>query len=232
MFSGIGVLPVLLCPGCSPAFPRCSRTQGVPEVFPRCSRCRGVFKVFPFNVSPFPRRSQCGNTVLQCTCSTSARSQGVPNAFPCPRRSHGVPKAFSMRSRDPVPVFSTHGVPKVCPCPRRSRRSHAQGIPTAFAPSRLHSAGRVLVLVFVLHRGAVTVSSTGVYTSFKEMTTATSGVIARFPLLLPVRNSVASYGASAVARTPGRGHVAEVKKPMSSGWRGLNPGFQRNLYPP
>jgi hypothetical protein len=81
MFSGIGVLPVLLCPGCSPAFPRCSRTQGVPEVFPRCSRCRGVFKVFQFNVSPFPRRSQCGNTV-----------QGVPNAFPCPRRSHGVPK--------------------------------------------------------------------------------------------------------------------------------------------
>ena len=29
------------------------------------------------------------------------------------------------------------------------------------------------------------------------MTTATSGVLARFPLLLPVRNSFASYGASA-----------------------------------
>ena len=42
------------------------------------------------------------------------------------------------------------------------------------------------------------------------MTTATSGVLARFPLLVPVRNSCASYGASAVARTPGRGHVAEV----------------------
>ena len=31
-----------------------------------------------------------------------------------------------------------------------------------------------------------------------------SGVIDRFPLLLPVRNSVASYGASAVTRTSDR----------------------------
>ena len=36
------------------------------------------------------------------------------------------------------------------------------------------------------------------------MTTAMSGVIDRFPLLLPVRNSVASYGASAVTRTSDR----------------------------
>jgi len=43
------------------------------------------------------------------------------------------------------------------------------------------------------------------------MTTATSVVIARFPLLLPVRNSFASYGASDVTRTSDRGHVAEVK---------------------
>ena len=50
------------------------------------------------------------------------------------------------------------------------------------------------------------------------MTTATSGVLARFPLLLPVRNSFASYGASAVTRTRDRGHVAEVKKPISSGF--------------
>jgi hypothetical protein len=42
------------------------------------------------------------------------------------------------------------------------------------------------------------------------MTTATSGVLARFPFL-PVRNSFASYGASAVTRTSGRGHVAEAK---------------------
>ncbi len=46
---------------------------------------------------------------------------------------------------------------------------------------------------------------------FKGMTTATSGVLARFPLLLPVRNSFASYGASAVTRTSDRGHVAEAR---------------------
>ena len=43
------------------------------------------------------------------------------------------------------------------------------------------------------------------------MTTATSGVLARFPLLLPVRNSFARYGASAVTRTSDRGHVAEAR---------------------
>ena len=43
------------------------------------------------------------------------------------------------------------------------------------------------------------------------MTTATSVVLARFPLLLPVRNSFASYGTSAVTRTSDRGHVAEAK---------------------
>jgi hypothetical protein len=39
----------------------------------------------------------------------------------------------------------------------------------------------------------------------RGVTTVTSGVLARFPLLLPVRNSVASYGASAVTRTSDRG---------------------------
>ena len=43
------------------------------------------------------------------------------------------------------------------------------------------------------------------------------GVLARFPLLLPVRNSFASYGASAVARTSDRGHVAEVKNQFHRG---------------
>ena len=57
---------------------------------------------------------------------------------------------------------------------------------------------------------AVTVSSTGAINRFKEMTTATSGVLARFPWLLPVWNSFASYGASAVTRTSDRGHVAEA----------------------
>jgi len=37
-----------------------------------------------------------------------------------------------------------------------------------------------------------------------------SVVLARFPLLLPVRNSFASYGASAVTRTSDRGDVAEA----------------------
>ena len=46
---------------------------------------------------------------------------------------------------------------------------------------------------------------------FKGVTTATSGVLARFPWLLPVRNSFASYGASAVTRTSDRGHVTQAR---------------------
>ena len=55
------------------------------------------------------------------------------------------------------------------------------------------------------------VSSSGPRKLFKGMTTATSGVLARFPLLLPVRNSFGSYGASTVTRTSDRGHVAEAR---------------------
>ena len=83
----------------------------------------------------------------------------------------------------------------------------------------------MLVLVLVLYRGVVTVSSTGVYTSFKGMTTATSGVLARFPLLLPVWNSFVSYGASAVTRTSGRGHVAEAETNVIEVGRVLNRNF-------
>ena len=50
----------------------------------------------------------------------------------------------------------------------------------------------------------ITVSPSGPPGLFKGVTTAMSGVIDRFPLLLPVRNSVASYGASAVTRTSDR----------------------------
>ena len=82
-----------------------------------------------------------------------------------------------------------------------------------------------------MHRGAVTVSSAGPRGLFKGMTTATSGVIARFPLLLPVRNSFASYGASAVARTPGRGHVAEVKN-QCHGVAGSQSGFPKKPFSP
>ena len=51
-------------------------------------------------------------------------------------------------------------------------------------------------------------SSAGPGKLFKGMTTATSGVLARFPWLLPVRNSFASYGASSVTRTS----VEDVEK--------------------
>ena len=64
----------------------------------------------------------------------------------------------------------------------------------------------------------VTVSPSGPPGLFKGVTTAMSGVLARFPLLVPVRNSCASYGAFAVARTPGRGHVAEVKNQCHRGF--------------
>ena len=47
----------------------------------------------------------------------------------------------------------------------------------------------MLVLVLVLRNCAVTVSSTGAKNRFKQMTTATSGVLAGFPRLLPIRNS-------------------------------------------
>ena len=72
--------------------------------------------------------------------------------------------------------------------------------------------------VFSNCSSTVTVSPSGPPGLFKGVTTAMSGVLARFPWLLPVRNSFASYGASAVTRTRDRGHVAEVKKPISSGF--------------
>jgi hypothetical protein len=64
---------------------------------------------------------------------------------------------------------------------------------------------------------AVTGSLSGPRKLFKGVIPATSGVLARFPLLLPVRNSFASYGASAVARTSDRGHVAEAINQYRSG---------------
>jgi len=72
---------------------------------------------------------------------------------------------------------------------------------------------------------AVTVSSAGPRGLFKGMTTATSGVIDRFPLLLPVRNSVASYGASAVTRTSDS--EANVK---DNGFPWPPPGLLGNFY--
>ena len=53
----------------------------------------------------------------------------------------------------------------------------------------------------------------------------------RFPWLLPVRNSFASYGASAVTRTPDRGHVAEVKN-QCHGVAGSQFGFPKKPFSP
>ena len=63
------------------------------------------------------------------------------------------------------------------------------------------------------------------------MTTATSVVLARFPWLLPVRNSFASYGTCAVTRTSDRGHVAEVKN-QCHGVAGSQSGFPKKPFSP
>ena len=79
--------------------------------------------------------------------------------------------------------------------------------------------------------GAVTVSPSGPGKLFKGVTTATSGVLARFPLLLPVRNSFASHGASTVTRTSDRGHVAEAKTKVIE-VAGSQSGFPRKPFSP
>ena len=86
--------------------------------------------------------------------------------------------------------------------------------------------------VFSNCSSTVTVSPSGPPGLFKGVTTAMSGVIDRFPLLLPVRNPVAGYGGLCRHSYPGPRTCGRSEKPMSSGWRGLNPGFQRNLSPP
>jgi hypothetical protein len=87
---------------------------------------------------------------------------------------------------------------------------------------------RIQYSVFSNCSATVTVSPSGPIKLFKGGTTAMSGVLARFPWLLPVRNPSTSYGASAVTRTRGRGHVAEVKKPISSGWCRVSPSHPHN----
>ena len=77
----------------------------------------------------------------------------------------------------------------------------------------------------------VTVSPSGPPGLFKGVTTAMSGVLARFPWLLPVRNPVVGYGASAVTRTPDRGHVAEVKNQFH-GVSGFGSGFPKKPFSP
>ncbi len=62
----------------------------------------------------------------------------------------------------------------------------------------------------------VTVSPSGPPGLFKGVTTAMSGVLARFPLLLPVRNSVASYGASAGFWKKDYGWGVRVRRPFGA----------------
>ena len=72
--------------------------QPVPKVFPMWEH-RPI--VYPFNVSPFPRCSQC----VPMPKAFPRCSQGLLQtfkAFPCPRHPHGVPTVFPRptRSRD------------------------------------------------------------------------------------------------------------------------------------
>ena len=57
------------------------------------------------------------------------------------------------------------------------------------SPHAPHGQASVNQGVAIFSDCAVTLSSTGAINRFKEMTPATSGVIARFPLLFPIRNS-------------------------------------------
>ena len=66
---------------------------------------------------------------------------------------------------------------------------------------------------FVTVDCAVTLSSTGAKDRFKEMTPATSARVSWQGVPgSSLSGTLASYGASAVARTSGQGHVAEEKR--------------------
>ncbi len=69
----------------------------------------------------------------------------------------------------------------------------------------------VLVLVLVLRNCAVTVSSTGAENQFQADDNGHVRRPCEVSLAPPYPELFASYGASAVTRTSGRGHVAEAK---------------------
>ena len=68
----------------------------------------------------------------------------------------------------------------------------------------------MLVLVLVLHRGAVTVSSTGAENQIQGDDNGHVGRPCEVSLAPPYPEPFASYGTSAVTRTSDRGHVAEA----------------------
>ena len=63
----------------------------------------------------------------------------------------------------------------------------------------------------VLYRGAVTVSFTGAVNQFQVNDNGHVGRPCEVSLVPPYPELFASYGASAVTRTSGRGHVAEAR---------------------
>ncbi len=67
------------------------------------------------------------------------------------------------------------------------------------------------MLVLVLHNCAVTVSSTGAGNQFQADDNGHVGRPCKVFLAPPYQELFASYGASAVTRTSGRGHVSEAK---------------------
>ena len=67
------------------------------------------------------------------------------------------------------------------------------------------------MLVLVLRNCAVTVSSTGAENQFQADDNGHVGRPCEVSLAPPYPELFASYGASAVTRTSGRGHVAEAK---------------------
>ena len=69
----------------------------------------------------------------------------------------------------------------------------------------------VLVLVLLLHDCEVTVSSTGAEDQFQADDNGHVGRPCEVSLAPPYPELFASYGASTVTRTSGRGHVAEAK---------------------
>jgi hypothetical protein len=68
-----------------------------------------------------------------------------------------------------------------------------------------------LVLVLVLHDCVITVSSTGAEDQFQADDNGHVGRPCEVSLAPPYPELFASYGASTVTRTSGRGHVAEAK---------------------
>ena len=92
-------------------------------------------------------------------------------------------------------------LPLLITLPLSPSLAQGQTLTVSIPPHTPSHAGQYSV--FSNCSSTVTVSLSGPPGLFKGVTTAMSGVLARFPWLLPVRNPVAGYGASAVTRTPG-----------------------------